>query len=93
MCRCVSPKNGRVGKLRPAYGEYGALGKALAAFSLSRVPTSVCICASTGTATPAAVAAAIFMKSRRLMFFAEFSSDFFFAIVSSILFLLTFRGI
>jgi hypothetical protein len=21
VCRCVSPKNGRVGKLRPAYGE------------------------------------------------------------------------
>ena len=81
MCVCVSPKNGRVGKSCPAYGEYGDfLGKALAACSLSSVPTSVCICASTGTATPAAVAAAIFMKSRRLMFFAESSSDFFFAI-------------
>src|SRR4029077_282409 len=39
---CVSPKNGRVGKLRPAYGEYGGLaGKASLADVSSSVPTSV----------------------------------------------------
>src|SRR5882757_301483 len=46
---CVSPKYGRVGKLRPAYGEYGGLvGKALSAASLSSVPMSVvAFCAAT----------------------------------------------
>jgi hypothetical protein len=38
----VSPKYGRDGKLRPAYGEYGGfVGNALSAVSLSSVPISV----------------------------------------------------
>ena len=46
VCRCVSPKYGRVGKSRPAYGEYGGLaGKAFSADALSSVPTSVVVCA------------------------------------------------
>src|SRR4029077_4209818 len=53
---CVSPKNGRVGKLRPAYGEYGGLaGKASLADVSSSVPTSVigCSAANAGKAKPA----------------------------------------
>src|SRR6478736_5232863 len=53
---CVSPKNGRVGKLRPAYGEYGGLaGKASLADVSSSVPTSVmgCSAANAGRAKPA----------------------------------------
>src|SRR5215213_11221659 len=44
VCVCVSPKYGRVGKLRPAYGEYGGLaGNAFSADSWSSVPMSVVI--------------------------------------------------
>ena len=39
----MSPKKGRVGKLRPAYGEYGAFGKTRSAAGLSRVPMSVVV--------------------------------------------------
>jgi len=47
----VSPKNGRVGKLRPAYGEYGGLaGKASLADVSSSVPTSVMGCSAANDA-------------------------------------------
>src|SRR5215207_4956496 len=76
---CVSPKYGRVGKLRPAYGEYGGLeGNALAADAWSSVPMSVVTsCAATAVANrPAARALASaalgLMMSRR--FFISFSS-------------------
>src|SRR5688500_19052349 len=47
VCRCVSPKNGRVGKVRAAEGEYGGLGgKTFSAADLSIVPMSVVTCSA-----------------------------------------------
>ena len=52
---CVSPKRGRVGKLRPAYGEYGRCLKVRSADSRSRVPISVVVScwAHSGSVNPA----------------------------------------
>src|SRR3954451_17322660 len=78
VCVCVSPKYGRVGKLRPAYGEYGGLaGNAFSADSWSSVPMSVVTsCAATAVAnrpaTRALASAALGPMMSRL--FISFSS-------------------
>ena len=61
VCRCVSPKNGRVGKLRPAYGEYGGF------FEKASRPTPCRACRRPWSCRPAAARTrgAISRRARR----------------------------